>query len=166
MDDPHSSQVPVLKLLRLVQGRNARRIQFETELITVGVILCCRLIQAKYNPNMVMTVAMPTMSTKDEDGSPLTYVGCQVTLQHRKTSQFGRANQKWAFDSSSGFISAFSSSSMDKGSRDRVRPRGGCPAQGYESTVWSRDGVRVAGPGMVEMGHRGGRGGARLMAQR
>ena len=55
------------------------------------------------------------MSTKDEDGMPLTYVGCQVTLQHRKTAQFGRANQKWTYDKESGFIFAFASSGMDKG---------------------------------------------------
>ena len=62
-----------------------------------------------------MTVSMPTMSTKDEYGMPITYTGCQVTLQHRKTSQFGRANQKWSYDSASGFIFAFSASGMDKG---------------------------------------------------
>ena len=73
------------------------------------------IIQAKYNPNMVMSVAMPTMSTKDEDGMPLSYIGCQVTLQHRKTAQFGRANQKWSFDKQEGFVNAFSSSNMDQG---------------------------------------------------
>ena len=79
----------------------------------------CRLIQAKFNPNMVMTVSMPTRSTKDDDGGAVSYVGCQVTLQHKKTTQFGRANQKWSFDSNSGFISAFAASNMDKG----IQPR-------------------------------------------
>ena len=74
-----------------------------------------RLIQAKYNPNMVMTVSMPTTSTKDEYGMPVTYTGCQVTLQHRKLAQFGRANQKWSYDTASGFIFAFAASNMDKG---------------------------------------------------
>ena len=81
-----------------------------------------RLIQAKYNTNMVMTVSMPTMSTKDEYGMPITYTGCQVTLQHRKTAQFGRASQKWSYDTASGFIFAFSASGMDKGNFDRLFP--------------------------------------------
>ena len=64
---------------------------------------------------MVMTVSMPTMSSKDEYGMPITYSGCQVTLQHRKMAQFGRANQKWSYDPASGFIFAFAASNMDKG---------------------------------------------------
>lgn len=70
---------------------------------------------------MVMTVSMPTTSAKDEYGMPLNYTGCQVTLQHRKNAQFGRANQKWSHDNASGYIFAFSSSSMDKGNTERHR---------------------------------------------
>lgn len=61
---------------------------------------------------MVLTVGMPSSVADHED--PLSYIGCAVTLQQRKTSQFGRANQRWHFDANTGIIEAFHTDTMDK----------------------------------------------------
>ncbi|ELU06637.1 hypothetical protein CAPTEDRAFT_220130 [Capitella teleta] len=70
------------------------------------------IIQSKNNANMVLTVGMPSSVADHED--PLSYIGCAVTLQQRKTSQFGRANQRWHFDANTGIIEAFHTDTMDK----------------------------------------------------
>jgi hypothetical protein len=62
---------------------------------------------------MVLTVGMPSSGSEAED--PLTYIGCPVTLQQKKTAQFGRANQRWHFDTSTGLIEAFHTDTIDKG---------------------------------------------------
>ena len=58
---------------------------------------------------------MPSGVPVDEDGLPLTYVGSEVALQNRKMTQFGRANQKWEMDVSTGLIEAFVTDKWDKG---------------------------------------------------
>ena len=75
---------------------------------------CFRLIVAKHNPLRVLTVVMPSGIPTDEDGMPLTYVGCEVALQNRKMTQFGRANQRWYYDPSTGFVQAFHTDPVDK----------------------------------------------------
>lgn|SRR6218665_1236402 len=76
----------------------------------------CRLILTKQNPNLVLTAT--TRSRGDattEANNVTTYVGCTVTVQRKKTVQFGRANQRWRHDPSTGFIYAFSTDVHDKG---------------------------------------------------
>ena len=64
---------------------------------------------------MVLSVTMPHTVTPDDEGSSMTYIGCPVTIQPRKTAQFGRANQRWHYDESTGNIQAFATDQMDKG---------------------------------------------------
>ena len=64
---------------------------------------------------MVLTAAMPTNSRRDEEGLTLNYVGCQVMVQKKKSSQFGSANQKWNMDSESGYVFAFHTNHLDVG---------------------------------------------------
>lgn len=64
---------------------------------------------------MVLTVVLPTNQRRDEEGLTLNYVGCQVTVQKRKPSQFGSASQKWNLDQESGFIYAFHAHHLDVG---------------------------------------------------
>jgi len=92
--------------------------------LTAGVVcsvccVSCRLIQARYNSQLVLTVSMkdhclPSSQPQSAD-STSSYSGCPVTLQRLKTTQFGRANQRWTYDQSSGFIIAFSTNIIDKG---------------------------------------------------
>ena len=55
----------------------------------------------------------PQRSAADEYTE--TYVGRSVALQRMKVVQFGRANQRWRYDASSGLIYAFDTNSEDKG---------------------------------------------------
>ena len=55
---------------------------------------------------------LPSSQSADTANS---YVGCLLTLQTVKTTQFGRANQRWFYDKSTGFIIAFSTDTIDKG---------------------------------------------------
>lgn len=64
---------------------------------------------------MVLTVSMPSAIERDTIDPTLTYGGSAVTLQAWKTAQFGRANQRWYLDESTGFIEAFHTDIMDKG---------------------------------------------------
>lgn len=50
---------------------------------------------------------MPSDVLFDEDGHPLTYVGCEVALQARKKTTYGRANQLWHYDQDTKLIEAF-----------------------------------------------------------
>ena len=86
-------------------------------------ISCCSIIQSKHNPQMVLSVSMPTAPAKgagggkdmvDQQEPSATYVGCTVTLQKRKGAQFGRANQRWYLDEATGMLQAFHTDSMDK----------------------------------------------------
>ena len=43
-------------------------------------------------------------------------VDVQVQIQRRKTTQFGRANQRWFYEQSTGMIRAFSTDEEDQGS--------------------------------------------------
>ena len=51
----------------------------------------------------------------EEEEDVVTYQGCAVVLQQKKTAQFGRANQRWYFDESTGFLQAFHTDAIDKG---------------------------------------------------
>ena len=64
---------------------------------------------------MVLTVTMPTNLRQEDDTIPLSYVGSVVSLQLHKSTQFGRANQKFTFDPDTGLIEAFSTDYLDKG---------------------------------------------------
>ena len=64
---------------------------------------------------MVLTVSLPSSASVDEDGAAISYLGCHVTVQALKVSQFGRANQRWLYEQSTGFIHAFHTDQMDKG---------------------------------------------------
>lgn len=64
---------------------------------------------------MVLTVVMPTNQRRDEEGLTLNYVGCQVTVQKRRTTQFGSASQKWNFEPETGSIYAFHTNHLDVG---------------------------------------------------
>ena len=44
---------------------------------------------------------------EDEQGRPLTFVGCKVTIQSRRTNEFGKAHQRWRYDAETGFVHAF-----------------------------------------------------------
>ncbi|XP_041366917.1 doublecortin domain-containing protein 1-like [Gigantopelta aegis] len=73
-------------------------------------------IRSRYNKQLVLTVALPNNESHhvDEDGRPLTFVGCPVTLQMRRSNQFGRAHQKWRYDAETGFIHAFDAKIPDQ----------------------------------------------------
>jgi len=67
---------------------------------------------------MVLTVSMKMQclpSSQSDDSNVTLYAGCPLTLQRVKTAQFGRANQRWNYDQSSGFITAFKTDTIDKG---------------------------------------------------
>lgn len=72
------------------------------------------LIQTKQNPNLVLTATTKSHGDATADGNMATYVGCTVTVQRKKTVQFGRANQRWHHDQSTGFIYAFTADVHDK----------------------------------------------------
>ena len=82
-----------------------------------------RLILARYNSEMVLTVSMknhclPSSLSQSHSGDPgRSYAGCPVTLQRVKTTQFGRANQRWIYDDSTGVVVALSTDTVDKGKR-------------------------------------------------
>ena len=76
---------------------------------------CIRNIHTRAQRDMVLTVVLPTNQRRDEEGLTLNYVGCQVTVQKRKPSQFGSASQKWNLDQESGFIYAFHAHHLDVG---------------------------------------------------
>ena len=101
----------------------------------------CRLIQARYNPQLVLTVSIKSTtqclseqsscpgdrhqpSSSESSGaaaaaaaaaSASSYAGCALNVQRLKTTQFGRANQRWAYDQSTGLITAFHTDAIDKG---------------------------------------------------
>lgn len=66
---------------------------------------------------MVLTVSMPTNQRRGEEGLALSYVGCQVVVQKKKSTQFGSASQKWSLDRETGFIYAFYTNLMDVGKK-------------------------------------------------
>jgi len=68
----------------------------------------------------VLTVVTPTNQRRDEEGLTLNYVGCQVTVQKRRNTQFGSANQKWNLDQETGFIYAFHTNHLDAGKKTSV----------------------------------------------
>lgn len=71
------------------------------------------IIQCKNNPSLVLGVSMPVYQTKSESHCA-SYYGCQVVVQKRKITQFGRANQRFYHDESMGYIQAFHTDTMDK----------------------------------------------------
>ena len=74
-------------------------------------------IRSKHSSHMVLTVAMPANEpfSEDEEGRPLTFSGCAVTLQARKLNMYGKAHQKWRYDAETGYIHAFFTNPYDKG---------------------------------------------------
>ncbi|KAF6020845.1 hypothetical protein EB796_020833 [Bugula neritina] len=70
-------------------------------------------IQSRAGRDMVLTVSMPTNQRRGEEGLALSYVGCQVVVQKKKSTQFGSASQKWSLDRETGFIYAFYTNLMD-----------------------------------------------------
>ena len=76
----------------------------------------CSIIQSKHNPQMVLSVAMPNVQgNQEEEEDIVTYQGCAVVLQQKKSNQFGRANQRWYFDETTGFLQVFHTDLIDKG---------------------------------------------------
>ena len=74
---------------------------------------------------MVLSVSMPNVRGQGEDEDDIvTYQGCAVVLQQKKTAQFGRANQRWYFDEATGFLQAFHTDAIDKG-------------EGWDELFWS-----------------------------
>nr|XP_022337319.1 uncharacterized protein LOC111133328 isoform X2 [Crassostrea virginica] len=73
-------------------------------------------IRSKHSSQMVLTVAMPANEpfSEDEEGRPLTFSGCAVTLQARKLNMYGKAHQKWRYDAETGYIHAFFTNPYDK----------------------------------------------------
>lgn len=73
-------------------------------------------IRSKHSSQMVLTIAMPANEpfSEDEEGRPLTFSGCAVTLQARKLNVYGKAHQKWKYDAETGCIHAFFTNPYDK----------------------------------------------------
>ena len=73
-------------------------------------------IRPRHNQQVVLTVSMPTNEpyAEDTEGRPLTFVNCRVTLQTRRTNQYGKAHQRWRYDAETGFIHAFYTDLHDK----------------------------------------------------
>ncbi|KAK3103714.1 hypothetical protein FSP39_021266 [Pinctada imbricata] len=73
-------------------------------------------IRSKHGSQSVLTIAMPANEpfAEDEEGRPLTFSGCAVTLQARKTNTYGKAHQKWRYDAETGYIHAFYTNPYDK----------------------------------------------------
>ena len=74
-------------------------------------------IRSKHSNQTCLTVSMPNNEpfSEDEEGRPLTFAGCPVTLQTRKTNRYGKAHQRWHYDAETGFIHAFYADPYDKG---------------------------------------------------
>ncbi|XP_050408824.1 doublecortin domain-containing protein 1 [Patella vulgata] len=70
-------------------------------------------IRSKCYQNLVLTVSMPSLENT-ESGHLMTFVGCPVILQTRRTNQFGKAHQRWHYDAESGLIQAFHTELPDK----------------------------------------------------
>lgn len=79
-------------------------------------LIYCREVRPRHNQQIVLTVSMPNNEpfAEDEEGRPLTFVGCRVTLQTRRTNEFGKAHQRWRYDAETGFIHAFYAELPDK----------------------------------------------------
>ncbi|XP_053391549.1 doublecortin domain-containing protein 1-like [Mercenaria mercenaria] len=73
-------------------------------------------IRPRHSQQAVLTVSMPNNEpfAEDEEGRPLTFFGCKVTLQSRRTNEFGKAHQRWRYDAETGFIHAFYADLPDK----------------------------------------------------
>ncbi|KAL4224512.1 doublecortin domain-containing protein [Mactra antiquata] len=73
-------------------------------------------IRPRHSTQTVLTVSMPNNEpfAEDEDGRPLTFVGCKVTLQSRRNNEFGKAHQRWRYDAETGFVHAFYADLPDK----------------------------------------------------
>ncbi|XP_013404290.1 uncharacterized protein LOC106169385 isoform X2 [Lingula anatina] len=71
-------------------------------------------LRSKHSPSMVLTVNMPAVQRHEaEDAATPSYPGCGVTLQHKKNTKYGAANQKWGFDPELGFLYAFKTDATD-----------------------------------------------------
>ncbi|XP_077995160.1 doublecortin domain-containing protein 1-like isoform X2 [Glandiceps talaboti] len=70
-------------------------------------------LHSKNNYDIVLGVSMPFYKTGDST-IPSTYEGQPVTLQIHRTTKLGGANHKWKFDTTTGFIDAFSTDTVDK----------------------------------------------------
>lgn len=73
-------------------------------------------IRSKHSNQTCLTVSMPNNEpfSEDEQGRPLTFSDCSVTLQARKTNKYGKAHQRWHYDAETGFIHAFYADPYDK----------------------------------------------------
>ncbi|XP_052066407.1 doublecortin domain-containing protein 1-like isoform X1 [Mytilus californianus] len=73
-------------------------------------------IRSKHSNQTCLTVSMPNNEpfSEDEEGRPLTFSGCPVTLQARKTNKYGKAHQRWHYDAETGFIHSFYADPYDK----------------------------------------------------
>ena len=63
---------------------------------------------------MVLAVMMDN-GPRSADDDNVSYVGCAVALQRKKVVQFGRANQRWRYDTATNQINAFDTNAVDKG---------------------------------------------------
>ncbi|KAJ8299403.1 hypothetical protein KUTeg_023463 [Tegillarca granosa] len=73
-------------------------------------------IRSKHNNRLVFTVAMPANEpfAEDEDGRPLTFSRCPLTIQGRRTNVYGKAHQRWHYNADTGYIHAFHTNRYDK----------------------------------------------------
>lgn len=73
-------------------------------------------IRSKHSNQTCLTVSMPNNEpfSEDEQGRPLTFSECPVTLQARKNNKYGKAHQRWHYDAETGFIHAFYADPYDK----------------------------------------------------
>jgi len=55
---------------------------------------------------------------EDEQGRPLTFKCCAVTVQQRKNNTYGKAHQRWRYDAETGFIHGFYTNRYDKGMKE------------------------------------------------
>ncbi|XP_069133406.1 doublecortin domain-containing protein 1-like [Argopecten irradians] len=73
-------------------------------------------IRSKHGQRTVLTVSLPANEpfSEDEEGRTLTYSGCAVTIQQRKTNMYGKSHQRWHYDAETGHIHAFKTNRYDK----------------------------------------------------
>ncbi|CAD5115835.1 DgyrCDS4773 [Dimorphilus gyrociliatus] len=71
------------------------------------------VIAAKFNSSVVLTVSMPSATVNGEDDVQCSYIGNPIVVAPKKTVQFGRANQKWQFDSDNNLLLAFATTKED-----------------------------------------------------
>ncbi|KAL5007685.1 hypothetical protein ScPMuIL_016491 [Solemya velum] len=72
-------------------------------------------IRSRHRQNLVLTVAMPANEPyADDESRALSFSGCAVTLQSRRTVLYGKAHQRWHYDAETCLIHAFHTNLPDK----------------------------------------------------